>query len=173
MRLPLVLALALSATLLAGCASNSGASTGTLRLQVTDAPDAIGDFSALNVTVEKITLTAKDGKDKDYEPSNGTFDLTRLVNGNMTSLFAGKVDAGNYTKLTLHVKDAKGTLKSGGQSVDVKAPSGQLFVNGGFEVAEGKETSFVFDIQVHQQGNGGYIFQPNATGSGPVNAAAA
>lgn len=159
--LPLLLAPAL---LLAGC---TGGDTGTLNLRVTDAPDAIGDFSSLNVTVEKITLTGKDGGTKDYTPSSGTFDLTKLTSGNVTTIFGGAVDAGNYTKLTLHVKDAKGVLAADGSQVDVKAPSGQLFLTTQFEVAQGKETDFLFDIQVHQQGNDAYIFQPNATGSGP------
>jgi hypothetical protein len=158
------LALASFAILLSGCTSSG---TGTLNLHVTDAPDNIGDFSSLNVTVEKITLTGKDGKSKEYAPSNATFDLTQLTNGNLTTLFRGSVDAGNYSKLELSIKDAKGVLRAGNASVDVKAPGGKIFLTTSFEVAEGKETDFTFDIQVHQEGNGSYIFQPNATGSGP------
>ena len=58
-------------------------------------------------------------------------------------------------------------LKTDGKTVDVKAPSDQLFLDTGFDVASGRQTDFVFDIQVHTEGNGSYIFQPNATGSGP------
>ena len=153
----------LSTLLLAGCTSSGG----TLNLHVTDAPDNIGDFAVLNVTVEKITLTSKDGKDKEYAPSSGTFDLTKLTSGNVSTIFGGKVDGGNYTKLTLQIKDAKGVLKADGSQVDVKAPGGKLFLTTSFEIADGKETDFLFDVQVHQEGNGSYAFQPNATGSGP------
>ena len=149
--------------LLAGCTSNAG----TLNLRVTDAPDDIGDFAALNVTVDKITLTTKDGKTKDYTPSSSTFDLTKLSSGNVSTLFSGKVDAGNYSKLELTIRDAKGVLKTDNSTVDVKAPSGRLFLDTSFEVADGKETDFLFDVQVHEEGNGSYIFKPNATGSGP------
>jgi hypothetical protein len=158
-----ILALLSLAVLLAGCTSSG---TGTLNLHVTDAPDAIGDFAFLNVTVEKITLTPKDGKAKEYAPSHATFDLTQLVGGNLTTLFAGKVDAANYSKLELTISNATGVLKNG-STVSVKAPSARLFLTTSFEVAEGKETDFTFDIQVHQEGNGDYIFSPNATGSGP------
>ncbi|MEA3201144.1 MAG: hypothetical protein QOE90_2572 [Thermoplasmata archaeon] len=149
--------------LLSGCASSNG----TLSLHVTDAPDNLGDFSVLNVTVTKITLTGKDGGEKDYAPASGTFDLTKLASGNVSTIFSGAVDNGNYTKLTLSIQDAKGVLKSNGQSVDVKAPGGKIFLATSFEIASGKETDFLFDVQVHVEGNGGYVFQPNATGSGP------
>lgn len=158
------LGLVLAAALFAGCASSG---TGTLNLHVTDAPDNIGDFASLNVTVTSITLTNKDGGNKDYTPANGTFDLTKLQSGNVSTIFGGPVDLGNYTKLTLHVSDAKGVLAADGKSVDVKAPSGQLFLTTSFEIASGKTTDFLFDIHVVKQGNGGYSFQPNATGSGP------
>jgi hypothetical protein len=55
--------------------------------------------------------------------------------------------------------------------VDVKLPSGRLFVDSPFEIAAGKETNFVFDVQVHKEGNGSYVFKPNAGGSGPRSAA--
>lgn len=160
-------ALAFLTLFLAGCTSGG---TGTFALHVTDAPDNIGDFSSLTVTVDKITLTSKEGKTADYTPASRTFDLTKLTSGNITTLFNGSVAVGNYSKLELHISGAQGVLKSNGSTVDVKAPSDRLFVNTGFDVAEGKETNFLFDIQVHQEGNGSYIFKPNATGSGPKSA---
>jgi hypothetical protein len=153
--------LTLVAALLAGCSSGG---TGTFTLKATDAPDNIGDFKSLNVTVTSIDLTMKDGGQKSYAPSHGTFDLTQLTSGNTTTLFHDQVTAGNYTRLELKIKDATGVLKAGG-TVSVKAPSGTLFVNTAFTVDSGKETTFTFDIQVHQEGNGSYIFKPNASGS--------
>jgi hypothetical protein len=156
--MPLV---AIALLTLAGCLSSG---SGTLDVQATDAPDNLDDFRHLNVTVTSIVIRMKDGGDKSYTPSSSTFDLTTLNGGTTKSLFKDDVPAGNYTRLELKVQDAMGDLKAGG-SVAVKAPSGTLFLNRGFTVEEGKTTTFVFDIQVHKLGNGGYNFQPNASGS--------
>ncbi|MEA3202494.1 MAG: hypothetical protein QOI63_160 [Thermoplasmata archaeon] len=147
---------------LAGCA---GSDTGTFTLHATDAPDDIGDFSALTVTVTSIDLTMKGGGVTSYAPSSSTFDLTKLTSGNTTTLFHDQVKAGNYTRLELKVQDASGILKAGGKAAAVKAPSGTLFVLQDFTVAAGRETTFTFDLQVHMEGNGSYIFKPNAGGS--------
>ncbi|MEK6974903.1 MAG: DUF4382 domain-containing protein [Candidatus Thermoplasmatota archaeon] len=159
---PVALFLALA---LSGCSSNG---EGTLQVQVTDLPGDIADFSALPVTVSSIELTMKDGGKESYAPSDGTFDLTTLVNGNTTTLFKDDVKAGNYTRLALKVRDATGTLKSGGQ-VAVTTPGGTLFLEQAFTVKEGEETNFLFDVVVHKEGNGQYIFQPNASGSRVTN----
>ncbi|HEX2022036.1 MAG TPA: DUF4382 domain-containing protein [Candidatus Thermoplasmatota archaeon] len=169
MRVP-ILAAVLVASALAGCAADP---TGTLKLHVTDAPDRIGDFRFLNVTVTKIVLHGKEADDnatneegaREYAPATGTFDLTKLTNGNVSTIFGGQVAAGHYKKLTLHVQDARGVLQNGTQ-VDVKAPSGRLFIKGDFDVGEGKETDFLFDINVKMTGDGSYQFEPNATTSG-------
>lgn len=168
MRAGLPILLLSSFLVLAGCTSSG---TGTLALHVTDAPDNIGDFSSLNVTIDKITLTSRDGGTSDHTPASTTFDLTQLTNGNLTTLFNGSVAVGNYTKLTLHVSNAQGVLKASGQQVDVKTPSDQLFLTTSFQITQDQETNFLFDIQVHMEGNGDYILKPNATGSGPKSAA--
>lgn len=166
-----LLLIPLFALALAGCMGSGD--EGQLALHVTDAPDDIGDFASLNVTVEKIVLHKKGSSDEndtssksEHAPSAGTFDLTKLVSGNVTTIFADAVPAGDYGKLTLFIRDARGVLVDGGE-VDVKAPSGRLFVNTDFTITEGEETDFLFDIQVHETGKGEYQFKPNATGSGP------
>lgn len=147
--------------LLSGCASNK---SGTLTVQATDAPDNIGDFTSLTVTVDSITIQGEGGNHS-YAPASPTFDLTKLHDGNVTTLFNGTVPAGNYTYLEMHIQSAKGVLKSGGASVDVKVPSSRIFLNTHFQVAAGHETTFLFDVQVHQVGNGDYQLKPNASGS--------
>ncbi len=147
---------------LAGCTAGSG--TGTLTVQATDLPGDIADFRWLNVTVTSIDLTLKDGGHSSYAPSNGTFDLAQLTSGNVTTLFRDDVKSGNYTKLSLKIADATGILTTGGE-VSVKAPGGTVFLTTAFTVKAGAETTFLFDVVVHQEGNGDYIFQPNASGS--------
>lgn len=153
---------------LAGCMSDG---EGRFVLHVTDAPDNIGDFASLNVTVERIVLSKKtdagvEGGSVTHAPATSTFDLTKLTNGNVSTIFRDGVEAGSYGKLTLHVANATGVLLDG-TTVAVKAPSGRLFLNTDFTIEEGQETEFLFDIQVHRTGNGEYQFKPNADGSGP------
>lgn len=150
---------------LSGCLSPEA--EGQFALRVTDAPDNIGDFSYLNVTVTRISLQRSDNATVDLAPSNGTFDLTKLVEGNTSTLFNGSVPVGNYSRLDLFFTDAVGVLAADGSEMPVKAPSGRIFLNTGFTIVEGEETSFLFDVQVHKTGNGDYQFKPNADGSGP------
>ena len=163
MRVLLTSTIACAALLLAGCSSNSG--SGTLAVQASDAPDDLGDFSSLTVHVDRITIQGDGGGNHSYTPANPTFDLTQLHDGNLTTLFNGSVPAGNYTYLELHIQSATGVLKDGGQTVDVKAPSSRIFLNTHFQVASGQQTTFLFDVQVHQVGNGDYQLKPNASGS--------
>ena len=153
----------LSAALLLGLAGCSASGSGTLAVQATDLPGNIADFSSLNVTVTAIEVTMQGGGQTSYAPSHGSFDLTKLTNGNLTTLFKDSVKVGNYSKLSLRVSDANGALKTGGRAT-VKAPGGALSVEHSFTVKAGKETTFVFDVVVHMEGDGSYIFQPNATG---------
>lgn len=157
----LVPALTLALALLAGCTSG----TGTLTVHATDAPDNLGDFSSLTVQVAHINLQDAGGKAQSFTPATSSFDLTKLKNGNLTTLFHDQVPAGNYTYLEIEISSATGVLKATGQSVDVKAPSNRIFLNTHFEVKAGQETNFVFDVQVHMVGNGDYQLKPNATGS--------
>lgn len=158
----------------AGCL---GAGDGTLTVSVSDEPNDIGDFSSLVVKVDHITLKVKesddpnatdekDDKKLDVPGASESFDLTRLQGANETVLFSGKVAAGTYKRMDIYVTEAKGTLAADGSVVDVKVPSGRLFLKQTFTVAEGSETEFLFDVTVHQTGNGEYQLKPNATESG-------
>ncbi|MEA3189639.1 MAG: hypothetical protein QOD77_221 [Thermoplasmata archaeon] len=160
-------ALALALTALAGCSSSGG--DGTLNVHVTDAPGAIGDFTSLTITVSSIELKHKgnDGVEKTdaYTPDDKEFDLAKLTNGNVTTIFGGKVANGTYTKMEFIVASATGVLAADGKTVQVDAPKGSIFVNTQFTVGDGSEVDFVFDIHVVAKGNGGYSLQPNAGGS--------
>jgi hypothetical protein len=147
--------------LLAGCASSG---TGTLDVQATDAPDNLGDFSSLTVTVSSIDVQGEGGSHS-YAPSHPSFDLAKLANGNTTSLFRDAVAAGNYTRIEFQVSGATGVLKADGSSIAVKAPGGTIFLNQRFTVGGGQVTTFVFDLHVVKKGNGDYSLQPNASGS--------
>lgn len=157
--------LLMTAAALAGCASGD---SGTLGVHVTDAPGAIDDFSSLTIVVSEILLKVKDKEGKEKEPSfapaSPSFDLVKLLNGNLTTLFRDPVPAGNYSKMELVISSATGVLKTG-ETVDVKAPKGSIFLNTKFTVEAGKEVDFLFDIHVVAKGKGDYGLQPNAGGS--------
>ena len=146
-------------TALAGCSSGS---TGTLHVQATDAPGAIDDFQSLLVTVDTIEIRDGNGTHS-YEPANATFDLVKLTNGNLTTLFKDEVPAGTYSRMELVISGIEGTLTSGAE-VEVKAPKGSIFLPIKFTVEAGQQTDFLFDIHVVKTGQG-YNLQPNAAGS--------
>ncbi len=156
----------MTAAALAGCAAGG---EGTVGVHVTDAPGAIGDFASLTIVVSAIEMKSKDkdGADKDasYAPASPTFDLVKLVNGNLTTLFRDPVPAGNYSKLELVIASATGVLKSNGSTVTVKAPKGSIFLPVKFTVEAGKDVDFLFDVHVVAKGSGDYSLQPNAGGS--------
>ncbi|MEK6985539.1 MAG: DUF4382 domain-containing protein [Candidatus Thermoplasmatota archaeon] len=158
--------LLMTAAALAGCASGE---TGTLGVHVTDAPGAIGDFSSLTIVVSEIVLKVKDkeGMEKEaaFAPAAASFDLVKLLNGNLTTLFRDDVPAGNYSKMELVISSASGVLKADGSAVTVKAPKGSIFLPTKFTVEAGKEVDFLFDIHVVSKGSGDYSLQPNAGGS--------
>lgn len=150
----------------AGCAESG---SGTLNVHVTDAPGAIGDFTSLTIEVSTITLKHKgnDGAEKtdSYSPASKTFDLVKLTNGNLTTIFGGSVANGTYTKIEFEISKASGVLKADGKTVTIDAPKGSVFVNTQFTVGDGSEVDFLFDIHVVAKGNGTYSLSPNAGGS--------
>lgn len=160
-------ALTLALTVLAGCSSSGG--DGKLNVHVTDAPGAIDEFASLDIVVSSILLKHKgnDGAEKvdNYTPDDKTFDLTKLTNGNITTIFGGSVDNGTYTKMEFVIESASGVLKADNKTVEVSTPKGSMFVNTQFTVGSGQEVDFVFDIHVVSKGNGTYSLQPNAGGS--------
>ncbi|HLE96771.1 MAG TPA: DUF4382 domain-containing protein [Candidatus Thermoplasmatota archaeon] len=157
--------------LLAGCLGSGG----RLTLRLTDAPDAIGDFAALPVTISQILVTKKGSEGEtgpeasartELTPGTASYDLTALV-GNATTLFSGTLEPGTYGRIDLLIgNEIEGTLRDGA-TVDVGVPSGRVFLLQEFTIEEGAETDFLFDVDVHREGDGDYILKPNASGSGP------
>lgn len=166
MRSPVLAILLALAVPVSGCLAGVGGSAGRFALYVSDAPDAIGDFRHLNATVQKVTITAADGKLSSYRPVGERFDLTQLADGNVSRVMDTELAAGNYTKIEIELANVTGVLLDG-RDVPVKAPGSKVFVASPFEVATGATTHVVFDIQVIEKGNGEYQLQPNAKATGP------
>ena len=130
--------------------------TGTFVLQVTDQPSAIGDFDQLNVTVSEVRLhkagneTNETGEWMILEPSNHTFDLTKLQDGNVTTIVNESIGTGEYTQVRLVVESTKGLVN--GTMVDVAVPSDTLKIVKSFTITENQTVTFIFDIHVVKAG---------------------
>ena len=130
--------------------------TGTFVLQVTDQPSAIGDFDSLNVTVSEVRLhkagneTNETGEWMILEPSNQTFDLTKLQDGNVTTIINESIGTGEYTQVRLIVESTKGLVN--GTMVDVAVPSETLKIVKSFTITENQTVTFIFDIHVVKAG---------------------
>jgi len=133
--------------------------TGTFVVQVTDQPSAIDDFDSLNVTVSEVRLhkageagngTNETGEWMILEPSNRTFDLTKLQDGNMTTIVNESIETGKYTQVRLIVESTEGLVN--GNMVNVTVPSEMLRIVKPFTITENQTATFIFDINVVKAG---------------------
>lgn len=174
-----LLAIALVALVaLAGCSTGPGGSggangqTGTMTVYLSDQPGAIDEFEHLTVTVSSVGVHAVNGSENDTESGewiernvSGTYDLTELRGENATALGALDLPNGTYDNVFVHVSAVNGTLDDGSHP-DVKLPSSKLHVRENFTVGAGEDSHFVFDVMVHETGNGKYVVRPNVGDSG-------
>ncbi|GGL29437.1 hypothetical protein GCM10009037_11370 [Halarchaeum grantii] len=174
-----LLAIALVALVaLAGCSTGPGGGggangeTGTMTVYLSDQPGAIEQFDHLNVTVTSVGVHAVNDSDGGNESGewirqnvSGTYDLTELRGENATVLGALDLPNGTYNNVFVSVSNVNGTLDDGSHPA-VKLPSNRLHVQKNFTVGAGEESHFVFDVMVHETGDGKYVLRPNVGESG-------
>jgi hypothetical protein len=150
--------------------------SGNFILLVSDAPNAIGDFRSLTMTISKVYLQSKGtGSDGwfEFEPVLPTVDLTQLQGDAFQEVWRGSVPPGDYQKVVIYTTDVTGVLVSGQQQT-VKLPSDKLQVSVPFSIGTDSPVSFTFDVTVFATGNSGkYILTPQADQSGAVSGKAA
>lgn len=141
---------------------------GNFAFLISDAPNDIGDFENLNVTVSRVSLqTAGSGEWVDFSPEIKTVDLTWLLGTQSQEVWRGDVPAGQYSEVIIYVSGVEGKLKATGQTINVKLPGGKLRISNSFDVTADTVTSFTFDITVIATGNNGkYILKPQISESG-------
>jgi hypothetical protein len=133
--------------------------TGTFVLQVTDQPDAIGDFENLAIKVSKVMIhSASENTWLEFQPSQESFDLVQLQGDNVATLVSTTLKEDNYTQVRLVVVEAIGTLKERGTE-NVIVPSDELKLVKSFEIVSGKTTTLVLDIHVVKAGTE-YVLTP-------------
>lgn len=150
--------------LLSGCVSEG---TGTLVLQITDAPgdlnitEALVTMSEVRVHYAGIDENGTLGEWITIVDEPQTFDLIALQN--VTELFGeANLSAGWYTQIRLHVDQALVTID--GEQYDLRIPSKKVKLIKPWKI-EDNETLILtldFDVQksVHQTGNGKYVLRP-------------
>ena len=155
--------LVLSATLISlmsGCgggSSNSGPSTGTFSLGLTDAP--IDEVYEVNVQLTGVTIKPSGGPaiDFDFAPPVNV-DLLSLQNGTVFSLLDGEtVEAGSYNWIELHANaEFDGSFNSfvretkSGAMIELRIPSGSTRFVSGFVITAGQNNSFTLDWDVRK-----------------------
>ncbi len=156
-----------TAVILWGCSKSStgNPSTGSLKVQLTDAP---GYFEKVNITFSEITANLKTGDENWIVINNQpqTLDLLTLSNG-VTSLLGEKqLDPGQYGQIRLKITKAEVVVKGTVYSLDV--PSGAtsgLKLGSGFTIEPGITTELIVDFDaarsIHTMGqNQGYKLNP-------------
>lgn len=145
---------------------------GNFAFLMSDEVNAIGDFSNLYVTIDKVGLLKSGDSEHwvEFSPEVKEFDLT-LLPGEMTQeLWRGNVPEGDYSKVIVYVSVVHGTLKATGEIIEIKLPSNKLQMSKPFQVTTGTITSFTYDLTVVKAGNaqsgGKYLLNPQVDQSG-------
>lgn len=148
---------------LTGCVQDG---TGTLVLQITDAPGDLNITSAI-VTISTVEVHLASGGNNStvgwYTVVEGpnTYDLVEIKD---VKEFLGttELSSGIYTQIRLHVDEAKATID--GVEYDLSVPSSSIKLVSGFWINESQTTTLTLDFDVnesiHKTGNDKYIFQP-------------
>jgi hypothetical protein len=145
---------------------------GNFAFLVSDEVNAIADFNNLYVTIDKVSLLKDDQQDKwmEFVPDIRTFDLALLPGEVTQELWQGDIPEGKYSQVVIYVSQVTGTLKSTGETLEVKLPSNKLQLSSPFNISTGNITSFTYDITVINTGKAKegqkYLLKPQASESG-------
>lgn len=174
-----ILAAASMTLMLSACDSgDSASSTGTLNLNITDAPVDMADkvvveFSGVEIKpAEGKSITFDFTERCEADPVSCQIDLLALNAGTSAQILVDEtVPAGKYNWVRLMVKAEEGVTDSyivvDGQEHELRIPSGDktgLKLNRGFVIPAGGEASFTIDFDlrksVHMTGTGEYKLRP-------------
>jgi hypothetical protein len=139
---------------------------------VSDDVNAIEDFSAVNVTIEKVALLQTGDQERwvEFTPQTTGFDLALLPGDKTQELWRGDIPLGEYTRVVIYVSQVQGVLKETGETIDIKLPSNKLQIKIPFVISADLVTAFTYDLTVVKTGNiqdgGKYLLKPQAGESG-------
>ncbi len=130
--------------------------TGTLILNIKDAPPQAGNLTKLLVTLEPGSVilhrAAENGSENRIRlnmtaQANQEFDLLKLVGDIKTKIGEGSVPTGTYTMIEIHVASAKAAFAGSNNTVSLKVvDDGRLKIPVVFRVVQGQTTEVTVDI---------------------------
>jgi hypothetical protein len=133
-------------------ASAAQRAQGMLEIQIKDHRDAIGDFSKLNIAIEKLLISPQPGLKfwragwHELKAIPDTIDLTLYAGGTGVRVYRGAIDAGGFDAFHLKVKTIEGLLKKNKHGAAVKNTVGPVKLT--FNVAAQGETLLIIDLVV-------------------------
>ncbi|MEX0680428.1 MAG: DUF4382 domain-containing protein [Balneolales bacterium] len=113
-----------SLILFTGCGTNSGSGTGSMTVEMADAP--IDSAEAVNVFIERVEVNREGNSDSWVtlsEPQQ-EYDLLELTNGATTVIGSAELEAGTYPQIRL-------ILSNDGHSVEVDENVHEMFIPSG------------------------------------------
>lgn len=125
---------------------------GTFEVRIKDHRQAIGDFSRLLITIDKIAISARPGWKfwqstwQELSPSPTSIDLTKYVGKDSAGVLRAAIDAGGFDALHLKIKWIDGLLKKNGRNAPVKNSIGPIKLS--FDVEPRGATVLVLDLTV-------------------------
>lgn len=146
-----------------GCVQDG---TGTLVMQITDAPGDLNVSSAV-VTISSIEVHLGAGGNNStvgwYTVVEGPLIYDLVAIRDVKELMGSEdLSSGIYTQIRLHIDEAKATID--GIEYDLTVPSSSIKLVSGFWINESQTTTLTLDFDVnesiHKTGNDNYIFQP-------------
>jgi Domain of unknown function (DUF4382) len=125
---------------------------GVLEIRVKDHREAISDFSALMLTIDKIAVSPKPGlrfwqaRWQEVAPTTNSVDLSQHIGSKSARLFRGTLEPGAFEAVHLKLKGVEGTLKKSQTNVQIKNVIQPVQLN--FEIMPQGETLIVLDLVV-------------------------
>ncbi|MFW5825790.1 MAG: DUF4382 domain-containing protein, partial [Marinobacter sp.] len=166
-----ITALAAAIAACGGGSSSDSGSTGTMSLDLTDAP--VDNVSEVNLTVTGVVLQPAEGErisfSVDHPERLTDLNLLSLQDGQVESLLSDQsLPAGEYEWMRLELGDAEGfTVVDSGGEHPLFVPSGAQrgLQTSGFVIPEGGSADFTIDFDVRKSlaynpGPGRYVLRP-------------
>ena len=125
---------------------------GTLEIRIKDHRDAIGDFSRLEIVIDKVRISPKAGAKfwqigwKDLTPSPDKIDLTKYTGKRSATIFRGELGQGSFEGVHLKLKEIEGVLKKTKGKAAVKNAVTPIQL--GFSIGPKGETLLILDLTV-------------------------
>lgn len=107
-----------------GCDTGSDAKTGTMTVEMTDAP--IDTADAVNVDIERVEVNRVGDPDgwTTLNETKETYDLLNLANGATAVIGSAALEAGTYPQIRLVLAEEGHSVEVDGNVYDMKVPSG-------------------------------------------------